>query len=227
MSKQPRGIRNNNPGNLRWGDPWQGLVPKAKRKDKDFCQFINAAYGIRALVRTLIVYQDKHKLLTIQKMISRWAPPSENNTAAYVQAVASQVGVGPDDPIDAQDYAEVKPMVEAIIRHENGKGPLATPNTWYDNAAIDKGLLLAGVEPKQRAVKKVPVTKETIGATATGGVGVAQIADALPHVMGTINQANEQLSSGSVAQIIAGVVLLAIAGVIAYSQIKRHQAGTL
>lgn len=40
MTNSPRGIRNNNPGNIRWGDDWKGLVPKEQRTDKAFCQFV-------------------------------------------------------------------------------------------------------------------------------------------------------------------------------------------
>ena len=226
--KQPRGIRNNNPGNLRWGDPWQGLAPRNKRTDKSFCQFINAAYGIRALARTLITYQDKYGLNTARGIISRWAPESENDTAAYVRSVANAVGVGADDPLDVQDYSVLVPLVEAIIRHENGKGPLDTPNTWYDEATIRKAMVLAGVEPHQPVVaKRIPVTKETLGASATGTVGVAQLADVAPQVVDAVQQQNDKLSSGSIVQIVFGVLLIGLAIFIAYGQVKRHQAGTL
>src|SRR5690606_14055463 len=98
------------------------------------------------------------------------APPVENNTDAYVEHVARAVGVGPDHEIDVHDWHTLRPMTEAIIRHENGKGPLSTPNSWYDAATIDKGLTLAGVERPVQEVSRVPVTRETVGATATGAV---------------------------------------------------------
>ena len=54
----PRGIRNNNPGNIRRnGDPWQGLAKE--QNDREFFTFKSAVYGIRALARLLITYQDK------------------------------------------------------------------------------------------------------------------------------------------------------------------------
>ncbi|WP_417251073.1 hypothetical protein [Castellaniella sp.] len=225
--KKPRGIRNHNPGNLRWGDPWQGLVPANRRTDKAFCQFVSAAYGIRALARTLITYQDKYGLRSVRQIISRWAPTSENDTQAYIQAVADQIGRGADDPLDMQIYSDLKAVAEAIIRHENGRGSLATPNTWYDNQTIDKGLALAGIEPPKKAAGPIPVTRETIGATATGGMGIAQIADVLPQVSEAINQANGHLASGSAVRMGIGITLVAIAIFIAWAQIRRHQAGTL
>ncbi|MFA5633412.1 MAG: hypothetical protein WC997_18130, partial [Porticoccaceae bacterium] len=128
---------------------------------------------------------------------------------------------------DMQHYADLRMLTEAIIRHENGKGPLKTINSWYDDATIDKGLELAGVRRETPVVSKVPVTKETVGATATGGVGVAQLADAAPHVVDAVVRQQDSLSSGSIAQIVIGVVLVGLAVFIAWSQVKKHQAGTV
>ena len=89
----PRGIRNHNPGNLRRSaDPWQGLA--AEQSDAEFFQFASAKWGIRALARTLIAYQDRVGLKTIKQMIGRWAPPNENDTGAYVRAVGASVDEG-------------------------------------------------------------------------------------------------------------------------------------
>lgn len=223
--KQPRGIRNFNPGNIRHGDPWQGLA--AKQPDPDFCTFQSAVYGIRAIVRILINYQDKYGLRTIRQIIGRWAPPKENDTPAYVRAVATQTGRAANDQLDMQTYADLRPLVEAIIRHENGVGPLGTPNTWYDAQTIDKGLALAGVEPAKRTAGPVPVTRETLGATATAGVGVSQLAEAAPAVMDAVTNAQDSLTSGQISRVIVGVVLVGLAVFIAWSQVNRHKAGVL
>lgn len=221
QKKLPRGVRNANPGNLEWGDKWQGLRPVNERTDPRFCQFVSPAYGIRAIARTLITYQDKYNIRTVTSAINRWAPPVENDTGSYVRAVQRAVG---GDLVDMHDYQYLRPLVEAIIRHENGVGPLKSANTWYDAATIDEGLRLAGVRPEQG---KLPVTKETIGATATGAVGVAEVADALPSVVTAINGADGHLSSGSVVRIVIGIVLVAAAVFIAYGQVKKHKAGVL
>jgi len=226
-NQTPRGIRNHNPGNLRWGDPWQGLVPEHKRDDKDFCQFESAAFGIRALARTLITYQDKHGLRTIRGIITRWAPPADNNnTAAYIASVARQTGHEPDEELNLHHYEDILTMVQAIIRVENGREPLTTPNTWYDEATLNKGLALAGVVPQTPTAGNIPVTKETIG--ATGSVGVAQIADVLTSVpVDTLAQAGEHLNSGSGLRLGIGIALIAVAVFIAWSQVKRYRDGTL
>jgi len=228
-SKLPRGIRNHNPGNIRWGDPWQGLRPKAERDDPAFCQFQNAAYGIRALARTLITYQDKHGVRTIRQIITRWAPPADkNDTQSYIYVVAKQAGFAPDMKLNIHDYDQCRAVLEAIIRHENGRGPLATANTWYDDVTINKGLALAGVVPARAAVANIPVIRETIGATATGSAGVAQIADVFANVpVDALAQANEHLSSGSTLRLTIGVALIATAVFIAWSQVKRYRDGTL
>lgn len=219
--KLPRGIRNNNPGNIERGDPWQGLRPVNARSDPRFAEFTTPAYGIRALARTLITYQDKHNIRTVKAAINRWAPPVENDTGAYVQQVRLAVG---GDIVDLHSYDYLKPMVEAIIRHENGQGPLKNANTWYDAATIDEGLRLAGVRP---VAPKLPVTTEAVGATAVGGVGVVEIADALPDVISAIKGAEGHLTSGSTVRVVIGVVLIAAAAFIAYSQIKRYRTGQL
>lgn len=222
---KPRGIRNKNPGNIRWGDPWQGLVPPAQRTDKSFCQFVSCPYGIRALVRVLITYQDKHKLSTIDGIISRWAPPVENDTEAYIMAVVSSTGFARNKELDMQDYAHVRPVAEAIIRHENGKGPLRTLNTWYEGDVVDKGLKLAGVEPTHREVAKVPVTKETIGASTVGTVGTVSIIDSLPRLIEATGNAGSNLDWQTAAVLVGGGLLVLAALLIAWAQVTKYRKG--
>ncbi|WP_410742780.1 structural protein [Citrobacter koseri] len=119
----PRGIRNNNPGNIRWGDEWQGLVPESQRTDKSFCQFKKPEYGIRAMIIILRNYQRKHGLNTVTGIIKRWAPPNENNTQAYINSVAQATGVTPDQRIDTSDSRFMMKLLQAIIQHENGSQP--------------------------------------------------------------------------------------------------------
>ena len=83
--KETRGIRNNNPGNIEKSknNKWQGMAES--QPDKRFITFTSPEWGIRAIARILINYKDKYDLDTVKKIISRWAPPSENNTGAYVK----------------------------------------------------------------------------------------------------------------------------------------------
>ena len=131
-SHLPRGIRNNNPGNIRHGDSWRGLAPG--QTDPDFCVFTSPEYGIRAMARILLNYQKKYGIRTVDGIISRWAPPSENNTKSYIAAVARACQVAPTEIIDIAEY--LPDIVQAIIHHENGMQP-------YDAATLQRGLALA------------------------------------------------------------------------------------
>src|SRR5574344_2861845 len=85
-----RGIRNNNPANIRRGCNWKGLL--RQQKDREFCQFVTMTWGVRALLITLRTYVVKHHLHTVRKIITRWAPPSDgNNTEAYIKFVEKEI----------------------------------------------------------------------------------------------------------------------------------------
>lgn len=120
-SDVPRGIRNNNPGNLENnGIAWDGLSDA--QTDSRFYRFVNPVWGIRALARTLKTYRERHGLDTPREIISRWAPAFENNVDAYARAVANAVGVDPESPIPDSKAARLA-LVKAIIKHENGVQP--------------------------------------------------------------------------------------------------------
>jgi hypothetical protein len=95
----PRGIRNNNPLNIRRGkDQWKGL--RAQQQDAAFCQFETLEYGWRAAFHLLTrTYYHKYRLYTIRKIIGKWAPPGENQTEAYIRNVSRLTGIDPDEPI--------------------------------------------------------------------------------------------------------------------------------
>lgn len=116
----PRGLRNNNPGNIRInGDLFQGEVRPSK--DKSFKQFETMAYGYRAMFVILRNYIRNYKLDTIRKMISRWAPPEDNNhTEAYIKAVSDYAGIPADDPINVNDREQMIRIVAGMSKVENG-----------------------------------------------------------------------------------------------------------
>ncbi|WFQ80494.1 structural protein [Xenorhabdus sp. SF857] len=116
-----RGIRNNNPGNIRHGDNWQGLC--SRQTDKSFCQFIAPEYGVRAMIKILRTYERKYGDNTIRQFISRWAPPNENDTEAYIAYVSDAVSVSRDSVIDVNNQDVMTALVKAMIQMENGKQP--------------------------------------------------------------------------------------------------------
>lgn len=96
----PRGIRNCNPLNIRRTakDQWKGLAEV--QTDRAFCQFKSLEYGWRAAFYLLTrTYYHKYRLYTIRAIISKWAPPCENNSKAYVENVSRLTGIDPDEPI--------------------------------------------------------------------------------------------------------------------------------
>jgi hypothetical protein len=138
MSSDPRGIRNNNPGNIRRSSTLWAGQQLGDGGDSQFVTFTEPAYGIRAICKTLMTYQSVHNLYTVSAVIARWAPPLENDTASYVDSVCHAVGIGPHDHIDLTQGDNMKKVVCAIIRHENGQMP-------YDEATLTRGLHLAGI----------------------------------------------------------------------------------
>ncbi len=117
----PRGVRNNNPGNLEASssNPWVGQTGS----DGRFAKFETPEHGIRALGRNLISYQ-RQGIDTVSEIINRWAPPSDNNdTAAYIKSVCAQLGVKADQPLDASNPDTLQALCAAIIKHENGSQP--------------------------------------------------------------------------------------------------------
>ena len=95
----PRGIRNNNPLNIRRSkDQWQGM--RREQTDAAFCQFENFVYGWRAAFKLLTrTYYHTYRLYTIRAIVNKWAPPNENNSKAYVENVSRLTGIHPDEPL--------------------------------------------------------------------------------------------------------------------------------
>jgi len=133
IEKLPRGIRNKNPGNIKLGTNWDGLA--AEQTDPTFCIFDEAVMGIRALQRILLTYRFTHKKATIDEIIYRWAPPSENSTDKYVEFVCKKLDKEKDVRLNnsMEDYL---PLVKAIIQMENGMQP-------YDDDLLVEGMYKA------------------------------------------------------------------------------------
>lgn len=228
--KLPRGIRNNNPGNIEYSpkNPWQGLDDPPS--DGRFCRFKDPVYGIRAVARTLITYQDKRragdgsKIDTAREFIERWAPKQENNTSAYVASVRKRLGLDAAEypgEIDVHRYEDCRELVEAIIQHENGMQP-------YTDAQIDKGLRLAGVEPDaprslqaSRTVKGAQVAAGG-GAIATAAGSIATLGPAVPVLREVADFVREYPLEILIA---VGIAALLGAGMAVYAKWDERRRG--
>lgn len=134
MQKLPRGVRNNNPGNIDFNkaNNWVGQtgietgVPTPR-----FATFDKPENGIRAIAKLLQTYHRKG-FKTIAAMINRWAPDSENNTIAYIRSVSQKLGIMPTTVLEI-NVVTLTALVTAIIRHEQGYDP-------YTPAVINIGV---------------------------------------------------------------------------------------
>ncbi len=237
MAKSSRGIRNNNPGNIDRSpaNKWQGRMQReqmtaAQREERRFEVFAAPAWGIRAICVLLISYQDKHGLKDVRGIINRWAPPVENDTGAYVNQVALALRVRPDEFINVHEYRRMRPLVEAIIRHENGGNP-------YSADVIEEGLRLAGiVKPGGAALVATPkaATTATVAAVGAGStVAIAELASqfgpAVQQVLPAVQSANAVAVSTSampdwMRAVVAVAVLVSVgASLYAWWRLRRAQ----
>lgn len=116
----PRGYRNNNPLNIRiTKDKWQGKI--TPNTDGQYEQFENMGYGFRAALKLLGNYIKKEHN-TVRKIVTRWAPPSENKTTAYINHVAEMTQYDPDQVLTA-DKTTLCNLAYAMATHENGYAP--------------------------------------------------------------------------------------------------------
>ena len=144
--KTPRGIRNNNPLNIRHSaDQWQGACEE--QKDKSFVQFQSTAYGYRAAWKVLQSYYNRFcmqsKPFTVRNIIYRWAPPEDNNaTEAYIRKVLQLSGIGGKEnllpPENVDSYHRLCKLIAAMTCIECG-----IPLTRVDTEAICQGYKLA------------------------------------------------------------------------------------
>jgi hypothetical protein len=146
MPSVTRGVRNNNPGNIDYNprNQWQGQLAPDPAIEKRFARFDTAENGIRALAKLVLAYRGKDGMPgiggqgidTVREVINRWAPGVENDTEAYIKAVAAGVGVAPNQPIDLRNFRTLIAITTDIIQHENGGVP-------YSSAVISEGVRLA------------------------------------------------------------------------------------
>ena len=125
-----RGLSNCNPGNIRRSKVnYKGEIHPSN--DKDFKQFTSMKWGYRAMFILLDVYHRRYGLDTVRKMISRYAPPSENNTNGYIARVSASSGIAKDCLLDTLSAEQMIPIVCAMSAVENG--------VTADRATVERG----------------------------------------------------------------------------------------
>ena len=172
-----RGIRNNNPLNIRHSaSKWQGV--RKEQTDKSFVQFTTMAYGYRAAWKVLESYwkyfHDLPKVFNVRNIITRWAPPTENDTENYIRTVLLLSGLGGNEhfpqPSRGMNYERLELLIRAMTTMECG-----IPYKEVDVEAIREGFDLAfpgmrrvkskRIEPKEPADIGVSMLPDTKGTT--------------------------------------------------------------
>ena len=113
-----RGLRNNNPLNIRHNaEHFQGEI---KGTDRSFKTFSSLPYGYRAAFVVLGTYLSQG-LNTIEKIVTKWAPPVENDTESYIKNVVKWSGISRAKELTVLDGADYILIVAAMSFVENGQ----------------------------------------------------------------------------------------------------------
>ena len=130
----PRGLRNHNPLNIRKSaTKWQGMAER--QDDVAFVSFVSNAWGYRAAFRVLRTYMVNYGLRSIEDIVSRWAPPKENHTRAYIDTVSRLSGIGSLVNLYITNKEDMVKVVMAMAQVENG----VEANKWE----VEEGYRLA------------------------------------------------------------------------------------
>jgi hypothetical protein len=164
-SSASRGIRNNNPGNIRYGAFAQRHGAVGQDKD-GFAIFPSMAVGEAASQALLGIKLSSGKD-TIRKVISSWAPASENKTEDYIAAVSKQTGIGADQKLNG---SSIPSLAQAIYRHENGSAYSVSPSL----AGLNRNPGRAGSVSNSTSSSEVHVGQVTVVTQATDAHGIAK-----------------------------------------------------
>lgn len=111
------GLRNRNPGNVR-------DAPNSLGKNGGFSVFANDDDGLSAMARQLMLYGDRGNN-TPSGIIHTYAPKSENKTKSYIESVSKTTGFTADERLNLHDPEVLKPLMAAMVKHENGTQPFS------------------------------------------------------------------------------------------------------
>lgn len=190
----PRGVRNNNPGNIEYGSFTRSHGATAS--DGRFAKFDSPEQGIAAIIDLQRSYEDNYGLKTVAQRINRWAPAGGgdgNNPSAYAAAVARAMGISPTQPFSIRDPEMAQKFVAAMIQVENGRQPY-TPQqiaAGYQASKTGGGSPVMAYAPSGSATDPTtlainappsfPTNYRTISAAPPGPRRVASVAPPLAY----------------------------------------------
>ena len=106
-----RTCKRKNPLNIRYSrrNMWKGQIGNSH----GFCSFISMEYGCRAALVLLRSY-IRRGFNTIELIVNRWAPPTENNTEKYISFVAERTGIGASEVIAPTEQIKISAVFSAM-----------------------------------------------------------------------------------------------------------------
>lgn len=229
----PRGIRNNNPGNVEHNErnKWLGLADPPS--DGRYCRFTHPRYGIRAVVHLLLAYQTKYRFKTIAAILERYAPRQDKNaTDDYIAFVAKKAGKRPNDPISMRDYSTAVAIVTAIIEFENGIQPYPT-DLIEDSVGLvittDSETSVGTVKPMVKSTEQLAVGGAAVG---TGGLAATewiktQLEQNQTQITEGLSKLGEAAQTTTTLGFIQIVLLVAVLASIWYLAWRRGEASFL
>lgn len=183
-------IRANNPG---------ALMPGGK-----LAQFKTPEEGLKAIDDNLTAY-GKKGVNTLAGVITRWAPPNENDTQSYISHVAQVTGLNPSQPIDLSNPLVRHQISAGIVQHENGRKAIYASDNQppsFANVNVD--------DITKAANEATSGTSETSGAGGNGAV-LEKMSDKVGRYLRQFGQ-----QAAATADIAYGIVPAA-AGTAAYA----------
>jgi len=132
-----RGIRNNNPLNIRRNPANHWVGARKEVTDKTFEEFVGLAYGYRAAFILLHRYICQYGKRTIAEIVGKWAPAGDgsNNPAKYARDVSQMTGYAEDQVLSFLNREEMVGLAWAMSYVECGEH---VPRDW-----IEEGYSLA------------------------------------------------------------------------------------
>ena len=158
-----RAERNNNPGNLEY---YGQLGSVREDGEGRFAKFGTMEQGVAALARQLQLYSYRG-IDTIEKIISTYAPSSENNTAAYIDAIVKRLGIGANEKLNLDDASTLSGLIQGISRHEAGR-------SFLSDQQVMTGLTMAGVSGATQQGSSVSIGEVKVYTQATDANGIAR-----------------------------------------------------
>lgn len=159
-----RAERNNNPGNLNFAGQAGAVLEDGS--NARFAKFGSTAEGVSALAKQLQRYGERG-LDTVSKIINKYAPSSENNTQAYIDALSKRLGVTGDQKLDLNDTTTLTGLIKGIARHEAG-------SDYLSDSDVMTGLSMAGVKGGGGGSTTVSVGNVHVYTQATDAQGIAR-----------------------------------------------------